>query len=478
MKTKAKILIVEDSFIVAVHLQTTLENEGYEVFAKFDSGEAALEFIEKNKPDLILMDIMLTGKLDGIETAGIIKEKFRLPVIYITALTDKDTIQRAKITEPYGYLTKPFEDREIFTVIEMALYKYRIESALRQSEEKYFSTVSSISDAVVVIDRDFKITFINPSACAMVHWVSSEAVGVLVQEVILLKDATTGEFPVNPVQCLLGSVSLSAMPDNLMLVGRNGVERPIGESSLSPLLDSRENFAGLILIFNDLTERREHEMLLRDLERQKMASLIEGQERERSRIARDLHDGLGQMLNAIKMNANVITQNHSDAANLYRLIDEAIQESIRISENLLPAKLKDFDLGTCLRSLCNQLGKAAGGIQIGFVNSSQLSVTNQFQKINLYRIAQEAINNAIKHASATSVTVQLSEDLENLRLTIEDDGKGLISQKELDLYKNNGLVNMRDRAEIMGGRLTIESDENRGTIVIAEIPMTKTLAYA
>lgn len=476
--SRANILIVEDSFIVAIHLQSTLENEGYEVSGKCDSGEQALEFIEKNRPDLVLMDIMLTGKLDGIETAAIIKAKYSLPVIYITALSDKATIQRAKVTEPYGYLTKPFEDREIFTVIEMALYKHRIESKLKQSEEKYFSTVSSISDAVVVIDREFKITFINPSASAMVHCLPVDAIGKTIQEIVQLKDNATGEFPVNPVQCQLGSVSLSAMPDNLLLVGRNGVERPIGESSLSPLLDNKENFSGLILIFKDLTERKEHELLLRDLERQKMASLIEGQERERSRIAKDLHDGLGQMLNAIKMNANVIVKNQADAANLYRLIDEAIQESIRISENLLPAKLKDFDLSTCLRSLCNQVEKATQTIQVNFVKTDPVSAISQVQKINLYRIAQEAINNVIKHACATTLTVQLSEDAEHLRLSIEDDGKGLATQSELDLYKNSGLVNMRDRAEIMGGRLTIESDENRGTLVVAEIPIITKTVYA
>ncbi len=146
MLSKAGILIVEDSFIVAYHLQTTLESEGFRVLSTQDSGEGALEFIEKQRPDLVLMDIMLNGRMDGIETARIIKLRYNLPIIYITALTDKDTIQRAKITEPYGYLTKPFEDREIFTVIEMALYKHDIETRLRQSEEKHF-TARSISDA-------------------------------------------------------------------------------------------------------------------------------------------------------------------------------------------------------------------------------------------------------------------------------------------------------------------------------------------
>jgi CheY-like chemotaxis protein len=158
---KTTILIVEDSLIVAMHLQSTLESEGYSVIGKCSSGEEAIQFAEQGEIDLVLMDIMLSGKLDGIETSEILRRRFRIPVIYITALTDKSTIHRAKLTEPYGYLTKPFEDREIFTVIEMALYKHAIEVKLKESEDKYFSTVKSISDAVVVIDKDFLITYIN-----------------------------------------------------------------------------------------------------------------------------------------------------------------------------------------------------------------------------------------------------------------------------------------------------------------------------
>src|SRR5688572_24186338 len=202
MLSKAAILIVEDSFIVAYHLQTTLESEGYRVLGTEDSGEKALAFLEKQRPDLILMDIMLNGDLDGIETARAIKGKYNLPVIYITALTDKDTIQRAKITEPFGFLTKPFEDREIFTVIEMALYKHDIESKLRQSEEQYFSTIRSISDAVVVLDKYLCINYLNPSAEFLTGWKLPKAQGKPVQEIMRMRAADDEHF-INPLQCSL-----------------------------------------------------------------------------------------------------------------------------------------------------------------------------------------------------------------------------------------------------------------------------------
>jgi hypothetical protein len=476
MLLKERILIVEDSFIVAYHLQATLESEGYIVLGTQASGEGALEFIETQRPDLVLMDIMLSGDLDGIETARIIKLKYNVPVIYITALTDKKTIQRAKVTEPYGYLTKPFEDREIFTVIEMALYKHNIELRLERSEERYFSTVRSISDAVVVIDESYAISYLNPSAEAISGWPLAEAQGKLLYDVLNLQNQETGELHVNPIQCMLGNGRVNTMPENLVLRTRQGTDRPIGEGSMSPVIDSKGRFTGLVIIFKDISQRIEHERLLKDFEKGRLAALLEGQEKERSRIAKDMHDGLGQMLNAIKMKVKAEVKGDENAALLYKMIDEAIHESVRISENLLPSKLRDFDLATCLNSLCNQI-EDSSTITVAFESSGSRIDLNQAQKINLYRIAQEAITNAVKHARPSFISVQLHEDEERIRLTIEDDGRGIPATPKKP--SQHGLVNMRERAEIMGGQLTIESDTDRGTLIIAEAPaMNNVLTHA
>ncbi len=262
------------------------------------------------------------------------------------------------------------------------------------------------------------------------------------------------------------------MPEGLILCGRNGRELPIGESSLSPLVDSKGNFAGLIIVFKDMTEKKQHQLLVEEMERQRKSAMIEGQEKERGRIAKDLHDGLGQMLNAIKMNAGLIASDSGGAGNLSRLLDEAIQESIRISENLLPSKLKDFDLSTSLRSLCAQIKRSVHS-EIAFEDYAVDLEMTQSQKINFYRIAQEALNNAIKHARAKTITVQLSEGQGYVRLSVEDDGVGIVSRSENSSRNQNGVVNMRDRAEIMGGKFTIESDARRGTMVIVEVPTSK-----
>ncbi len=117
------ILIVEDESIVALDIKDKLEHLGYDVLSVVSSGEKAIEEVKKSQPDLVLMDIVLKGEIDGIETARRIRERFNIPIIYLTAHSDTQTLARAKITGPFGYLVKPFVDSELHNVIETVLSK-------------------------------------------------------------------------------------------------------------------------------------------------------------------------------------------------------------------------------------------------------------------------------------------------------------------------------------------------------------------
>ena len=131
------IAIVEDEYIVALDIRSFLERSGYRVAGIFSSGEELLSHYDEFAPELIIMDIKIRGKLDGVETASLIHERYRTPVVLLTAYADDETIARAKPTEPFGYLLKPFEERELKTAIEMALYRAAMESKLRESEERF-----------------------------------------------------------------------------------------------------------------------------------------------------------------------------------------------------------------------------------------------------------------------------------------------------------------------------------------------------
>ena len=131
----AAILIVEDENIVALDMKMRLESLGYRVMGVVDSGAAALEFLSTSTPDLVLMDIKLKGNVDGIETARLARERLDVPIIFVTAFTDEQTLDRAKLASPYGYIVKPFHERELRIAIELALYKFQYELSMRRSKE-------------------------------------------------------------------------------------------------------------------------------------------------------------------------------------------------------------------------------------------------------------------------------------------------------------------------------------------------------
>ncbi|MBN2508721.1 MAG: response regulator [Spirochaetales bacterium] len=159
-----RVLIVEDESIVAIDISARLETLGYIVAGCVMSADEALSDFGEFDPDLVLMDIHLKGRMDGIEAAEIIQREHGTPLIFITAYADKDTLARAKITQPFGYILKPFQERELMITIEMALYKHGLEKKLHEKEMLLSATLGSINDGIVTIDNDGNILYQNKIA--------------------------------------------------------------------------------------------------------------------------------------------------------------------------------------------------------------------------------------------------------------------------------------------------------------------------
>jgi two-component system, LytTR family, response regulator LytT len=141
--SKTNILIVEDESIVAKDIQHSLKKLGYTVVGMCSTGEDAIKIAEEVKPDLVLMDIMLKGEMSGIEAAGQIREKFNIPIIYLTAYADESTLSKAKVSEPYGYIIKPFKEIDLHTSIEMAIYKHEKETDVKKERDFLYSIVEN-----------------------------------------------------------------------------------------------------------------------------------------------------------------------------------------------------------------------------------------------------------------------------------------------------------------------------------------------
>ena len=175
---KANIMIVEDDAITAMDVENQLKNLGYGVSAKVSSGEDAIQKAKENMPDLVLMDIVLKGEMDGIEAAEEIRTQVDIPVVFLTAFADKDRIERAKITMPFGFILKPFQERELHTTIGMALYKHKMESRIKESERWLSAVLQGIGDAVIATDAQGCVKFLNPVAEELNGWKQEDALGL------------------------------------------------------------------------------------------------------------------------------------------------------------------------------------------------------------------------------------------------------------------------------------------------------------
>lgn len=258
------VLIVEDEIIVAQDLQITLENLGYSVPVIVDSGELAIQQAAQTQPNLILMDIRIIGELDGIATAQIITEQFDIPIIYMTAHSDTATLERAKLTSPFGYIIKPFEQREVHTMIEIALYKHNMEKHLKENAQWLKTVLESIGDGVIATDAEGRITFINLVAEEISGWSFNDAVGKNLTEVFKIVDENSRKPLENPITDVLNTGKNGSLLKNALLIGKDGKEVPI-EHSIAPIAKQRRvkyvtdengNIVGVVLVFRDVTEKR------------------------------------------------------------------------------------------------------------------------------------------------------------------------------------------------------------------------------
>ncbi|VVB97201.1 Chemotaxis protein CheY [uncultured archaeon] len=180
MTEESQILVVEDEALVAEDIRRTIHNLGYIVLSTASSGKEALKKVDELRPDLVLMDIVLQGEMDGIETAREIRSRFNIPVVYLTAYSDGEILERAKLTEPFGYIIKPFKERELKINIVIALYKHKVERQLRESKEFYENVLEEIINGVWATDRNDFVRYANKGALKIMRKDLEQIVGIRV----------------------------------------------------------------------------------------------------------------------------------------------------------------------------------------------------------------------------------------------------------------------------------------------------------
>ena len=257
-----RILIVEDERIVAKDIEASLINMGYKIAGIASSGEEAVKKAKEENPDLILMDIVLQGDMDGIEASQRIRLCRFIPIVYLTAYADIETLDRAKLTQPFGYIIKPFEDRDLRTTLEMALYKHKMEKNLIESEEWFSTTLKSLGDAVIALDANGIVKFMNPVAEELTGWTIRDAEGLPIDDIFNIINEITGRKAENPVKRILKEGIVLGLANHTELIRRNGTKIPVDDSG-APIKDPNGNIIGAVLVFRDVSSRRMAEKKLK-----------------------------------------------------------------------------------------------------------------------------------------------------------------------------------------------------------------------
>jgi PAS domain S-box-containing protein len=249
-----KILLVEDEAIVAMDVQERLRSLGYIVPAVASTGKAAIQKATETPPDLVLMDIKLKGSMDGIQAAEQIRRRLDVPIVYLTAMSDEATLQRAKATGPFGYLLKPFDENELRTAIEIALYKHKSERKVKENEQWLETILNSMEDGVIATGAQGRIEFMNPVAQELTGWRQEEAAGKDSTEVLNIINAQTRDPAENLVTRVLSDDPAVGWVNNTLLIARDGTETPIDEKA-APITDDKGIITGVVLILQNVSQR-------------------------------------------------------------------------------------------------------------------------------------------------------------------------------------------------------------------------------
>ena len=302
---KTKVLVVEDESIVAMDIQKRLNKFGYTVTDIADSGKTAINKAAENHPDLVLMDIQLKGNMDGVEAARQIYIRFNVPIIYLTANADATTLERAKTTEPFGYIIKPFKDKDLQTTIEITLAKHRMERKLKEREQWLATVLKSIGDAVITSDAFGAVTFMNTVAETMTGWKQEDVLGKSSTEFFHITHEQNRTRIENPITQALEKGIVVNVPKHTVLISKNGTEIPIDDSA-APIRDDKGNIMGAVFVFRDITERkRVEEAQQKQIEQERVVAELEKLNQLKddflSTVSHELRTPISNMKMAIQM---------------------------------------------------------------------------------------------------------------------------------------------------------------------------------
>lgn len=503
-----RILIVEDEAIVAFDFQQRLKRLGYAIAGLAQDGREAIEMVRASKPDLVLMDINLGGGMNGIEAAMAIRQTQDLPIIYVTANSDDDTVKRAVRSGPFGYVLKPFEDRELETAIRMGLAKHGMYRCLKESERWFQATLTSIADGLIATDAEGLVKFFNPSATKITGWSQMEALGQRLTDIFPLENdgthnANTDFFTAFRKPGLLPSDSRTAI-----LSCRDGQKMPI-EYRAAHIHDEHQHLTGVVISFTDIRERKRaeeqihqaqekltqaHEKLIHKHEElQNFYHTVSHEVKTPLTSAREfvslVLEGLAGPVNETQKEYLAIAQESCDQM---RTCINDMLDVTRLETGKMSVELKYSCLGELVHRLVTRLKPAAERkqIKLSCIIKPELPQV-LMDEMRIAQVVSNLLGNALKFTHAgghISVELKPARTDGQVELTVADTGCGIPLDHLRRIFDRLYQVRHDDASSCMGlglglficqelvrlhqGTINVESEVGKGTTFTVILPVT------
>ncbi|HEY0466298.1 MAG TPA: response regulator, partial [Polyangiaceae bacterium] len=506
MNASKRILVVEDERIVARDIQRSLTDLGYQVPATAATSEQAIRLVSEHCPDLVLMDIRLKGEVDGIDTAALLKAKFEVPVVYLTAYADALTVERAKATEPLGYVLKPLRPNELRSTVELALYRHGMEKRLREREHWLTTTLSSIGDAVVSTDEKGFVTYLNPVAEALLGVRAPEARGRYSQQLVKLLNETSGLAIEDAVTTALRE--LKSVQVEGVLIGADGCEHLL-VASTSPIVDERVRVLGAVMVFQDVTEQKRIQRRLEHADRLASTAAIA------SGIAHEVNNPLAFVVANLAFVLDAV-RNFKTSASVAKLgplddwcdevemaLTEAQQGAARVCQIVADLRVftasdpgalttgmaglrESVDLGETLDWALEMSTSALRFVNVVRAFEPVPKVTGEATRLGLAFVnilvnAAESMAGEGHEPRQVTLTTRTNQEGDAM-IEIRDTGVGMTEQvsrralepffttKEAGRGRGLGLSICHGIVSSMGGVLELESSVDRGTVARVRLP--------
>lgn len=502
--SNASILIVEDEKIIARGIEKRLRALGYHIAGLAATGAEAIRFAAESRPDLILMDINLGAGMDGVEAAELLRVQLDVPIVYLTAFSDNATLQRAKLTEPFGYILKPYDDKDLQSAIEIGLYKHKMDLRLRENERWLAATLGSIGDGVIAVDQLGKVRLFNAWAEKLTGWTEAEALGRDVGEVFNIVDEKTRQPVSNPIfEALEKGVPANLAPETT-LIDKFGVERPIDDSA-APIRDVNGNVSGAVLVFRDVSERRRLEEHLRQSQKMDAIGRLAGG------IAHDFNNIMTVVLGYCEI---LLANRHPHSVDIEPLsaILDAGKRGVTLTQQIMAFSRKQMlapvvlNLNTVVRDLATMIQRLIGAnIELQTRASTDLGLV----KVDPTQIGQVLLNLAANARDAmpgsgqltiTTSNVDLLDPITQLHpeitpgqyviLEVRDTGCGIpeenltrvfepfFTTKEIGKGTGLGLATVHGIAKQSGGHIEVSSQVGEGTTFRIYLPRVEGMELA